>query len=79
MAGMQNSSSSSSSNLKVLTHNETQRSRWRYLCCVMHSQHNGDCVLTIKLTESGRPNKHNTADTRIRGLVQIMVYGLTLG
>eukprot|EP00966_Prymnesium_polylepis_P181105 4194755-Prymnesium_polylepis.1 len=30
----------------------------------MHSQHAGDCVLTIKRTESGRPNKHNNADTR---------------
>eukprot|EP00966_Prymnesium_polylepis_P119735 2767203-Prymnesium_polylepis.1 len=35
----------------------------------MHSQHTGDCVLTIKRTESGRPNKHNNTDTGDRGLV----------
>eukprot|EP00966_Prymnesium_polylepis_P221557 5125702-Prymnesium_polylepis.1 len=26
--------------------------------------HTGDCILTIKRTESGRPNEHNNADTR---------------
>eukprot|EP00966_Prymnesium_polylepis_P091250 2111855-Prymnesium_polylepis.1 len=45
-------------------------------CCVMHSQHTSDCVLTIKRTESGRPNKHNDADPRERGLVGQWKVGL---
>eukprot|EP00966_Prymnesium_polylepis_P270389 6246086-Prymnesium_polylepis.1 len=43
------------------------RVRWRFfVLCYAFTAYSctGDCVLTIKRTESGCPNTHNNADTR---------------